>query len=81
MASENPEFAEFIQKSLNRNVRGDWGEIDKEDKQASNEALKRGTRLLSAYNDDQFPKNGLATIWIITESDRGVTTVLSPDEY
>jgi len=37
--------------------------------------------MLSAYNDDRFPKNGNATIWIITEGDRSVTTVLFPDEY
>lgn len=81
LACENPEFAQFIQKSLNRHVKGDWGDVDDEDKQINDQALKQDTRLLSAYNDDRFPKNGIATIWIITEADRSATTILFPDEY
>ncbi|MDD5501586.1 MAG: hypothetical protein PHH57_07935, partial [Candidatus Omnitrophica bacterium] len=84
LASENPEFAQFIQKSLNRHVKGDWGDVDDEDdedKQTNEQALKQDTRLLSAYNDNRFPQNGVATIWIITEGDRSATTILFPDEY
>jgi len=81
LARKNADFAEFIAKSLSRHVKGDWGDVNDEDKQTNNRALKQGTRLLSAYNDGRFPKNGIATIWIITESDRSVTTVLFPDEY
>ncbi|MDD5518882.1 MAG: hypothetical protein PHV98_05980 [Candidatus Omnitrophica bacterium] len=81
LASENPDFAQFIQKSLNRHIKGDWGDMDEEDKQSNDQGLKQGTRLLSAYNDDRFPKNGVATIWIITEADRSATTILFPDEY
>jgi hypothetical protein len=78
---ENLEFAEFIRKSLNRHIKCDWGDVEDEDKKTNDQALKEGTRLLSAYNDDRFPKNGIATIWIITEADRSVTTILFPDEY
>ena len=81
LACENHEFAKFIQKSLNRHVKGDWGDVDTEDKETNDQALKQGTRLLSAYNDDRFPQNGVATIWIITEADRSATTILFPDEY
>ncbi len=81
LACQNPDFAKFIQKSLNRHVKGDWGDVDDEDKETNNQALKQDTRLLSAYNDDRFPKNGIATIWIITEADRSSTTILFPDEY
>jgi hypothetical protein len=81
LSCENPDFAQFIQESLRRHLKGDWGDLDDEDKQANNQALKEGTRLLSAYNDDRFPKNGVATIWIITEADRSATTILFPDEY
>ena len=81
LAAENPEFATFMQKSLNRHVKGDWGDLDDEDKQANDQALKQGTRLLSAYNDDRFPGHGVSTIWIITEADRSATTILFPDEY
>jgi len=81
LACENPEFAKFIQKSLNRHVKGDWGNLDDEDKRTNDQALKEGARLLSAYDDDRFPQHGVATIWIITEADRSVTTILFPDEY
>ena len=81
LASQDTDFAKFAQQSLNRHVKGDWGEVDDEDKQSNDQALKQGTRLLSAYNDDRFPRNGVATIWIITEADRSVTTILFPDEY
>jgi len=81
MACQNPDFAQFVQKSLNRHVKGDWGDVDGEDKQTNDQSLKQGTRLLSAYNDDRFPKYEVATIWIITEADRSSTTILFPDEY
>ena len=81
LACQNADFARFIQQSLSRHVKGDWGAVDEEDKQANDQALKEDTRLLSAYNDDRFPKNGVATIWIITEADRSATTILFPDEY
>ena len=81
LACQNPDFAQFIQKSLNRHVKGDWGDVDDDDMQTNDDALKAGTRLLSAYNDDRFPNNGVATIWIITEADRSATTILFPDEY
>ena len=43
---------------------------------ANAEALKEGTRLLSAY----YLKDG-TKIWVITEWDRSVSTVLLPEEY
>ena len=81
LACQNPDFTQFIQKSLNRHVKGDWGDVDEEDKQTNDYDLKHGMRVLSAYNDDRFPKHGISTIWIITEADRSATTILFPDEY
>jgi len=81
LACQNPDFAQFVQKSLNRHVKGDWGDVDEEDKLTNDQSLQQGIRLLSAYNDERFPKYGVATIWIITESDRSATTILFPDEY
>ena len=57
---------------LNRHITGDWGE---EDKQANDNALKHDNRLFSAYI-----VNGVK-FWVITESDRSVTTILLPEEY
>jgi hypothetical protein len=61
---------------LSRHQQGDWGEVCKEDWDANDAALVEGTRLLSAY---QTRKN--VRIWVITEWDRSVTTILLPDEY
>lgn len=81
LACQNADFARFVQKCLSRHVKGDWGDLDGEDRQANDRSLKEGTRLLSAYNDDRFPRHGVATIWIITEADRSATIILFPDEY
>ena len=59
-----------------RHELGDWGELSEHDKQANAEALRDGSRLLSAYH----LKNG-TKIWIITEADRSSTCVLLPEEY
>jgi hypothetical protein len=61
---------------LERHARGDWGQLDAEDGQANDAALRHGTRLLSAYDLGQSQ-----TLWIITEADRSVTTLLLPEEY
>ena len=61
---------------LERHVRGDWGQLDAEDVQTNDTALLHGTRLLSAYDLGQHQ-----TLWIITEADRSVTTLLLPEEY
>lgn len=60
---------------LQRHVSGDWGDLDDEDKGQNDIAVKESYRILSAYH---LP-NG--TIWVITEHDRSVTTLLKPDEY
>jgi len=61
---------------LNRHVSGDWGELDPEDRKENEFSLKEGFRILSAY----ILKTG-QKIWIITEADRSVTTLLLPEEY
>ncbi len=61
---------------LNRHVKGDWGDLDKADRQANDQALRRGGRLLSAYGLADGTK-----LWILTESDRSATTLLLPSEY
>ncbi len=59
-----------------RHATEDWGNLSREDSRANADALKEGTRLLSAHH----LKDG-AKIWIITEWDRSATTVLLPEEY
>jgi hypothetical protein len=61
---------------LLRHKHGDWGELDEEDKQANEEALRHGSRLVSAYRTRREDK-----LWVITEWDRSATTLLLPEEY
>ena len=67
---------------LNRHQQGDWGDLDAEDKRLNDEAVAhegdedRQGRVLSAYH----LKNGVK-IWVISEWDRSVTTILLPEEY
>ena len=61
---------------LSRHVRGDWGELPKEDKDENQLSLDKGFRLLSSYRTTSGDK-----LWVITEADRSHTTLLLPDEY
>lgn len=67
---------------LSRHAQADWGNVDNEDKKSNNRAiahegnLDRQERVISSYMSSHGEK-----IWIITESDRSVTTILLPDEY
>jgi hypothetical protein len=56
--------------------RGDWGDLDAEDKAENEFSLEHDLRLLSAYTLPTQVK-----IWVITEADRSVTTLLLPSEY
>jgi hypothetical protein len=62
---------------LARRVRGDWGELCEEDRKENQLSLERGFRLLSSYRTS----SGDAKVWVITEADRSVTTLLLPEEY
>ena len=66
---------------LTRHLAGDWGVVDAHDKAANDEALKDGSRLLSAY----LLKTNV-TIWVVTEAEddngnRAATTALLPENY
>jgi hypothetical protein len=62
---------------LDRHVEGDWGDaLDDEDKQENEFSVEHGLRILSAYTARSGEK-----IWIITEADRSLTTILLPHEY
>lgn len=74
--ADDEAFAKFVLACMARHGNGDWGEMEPDDIEANNQALVDGGRILSAY-----VKEGLTKIWIITEWDRSVTTVLFPHEY
>jgi hypothetical protein len=72
-----------IATAIERHARGDWSDVDDDKttqavRQAeNNSALEDGYRLMSVYT---FPTTG-NVVWVITEPDRSVTTVLYPSEY
>jgi len=61
---------------LTRHVHGEWGDLPDEDRKENEYSLEHGFRLLSAYKTNAGDK-----LWIITEADRSVTTLLLPEEY
>lgn len=63
-------------RPLARHLHGDWGDLSDEDKAENELSLKKGYRLLSAYQLGPDTR-----IWIITERDRSATTILLPEEY
>jgi len=67
---------EDIQTALKRHLRGDWGDVEDEDRAENDFSLKQGFRLLSVYTGSNGTK-----FWIITEADRSSTTILLPSEY
>jgi uncharacterized protein YycO len=71
----NVKFLDEMRSALSRYSKGDWGDLDEDDKQVNADALKYGSRLLGKY------PTSCGSIYIITEWDRSVTTILFPDEY
>ena len=61
---------------LARHMCGDWGDLSEEDWQENEVSLHEGFRLLSAYHTRLREK-----LWLITEADRSVTTIILPCEY
>ena len=60
---------------LARHATGDWGELCAFDRCQNEIALREGYRVLSSY------PVGSECVWVITEADRSVTTILLPEEY
>ena len=61
---------------LSRHVTGDWLEMCEDDQETNRNAVDDDVRVFSAYS----LKNG-SKLWVITEHDRSVTTLLLPSEY
>ena len=61
---------------LDRHICGDWGDMVEEDKQENDFSVDKHLRIFSAYIVAEGVK-----VWVITESDRSVTTILLPSEY
>ena len=61
---------------IERHQSGDFGELCDEDVSTNWDAIRLGGRVLSSYPVDPRTK-----VWVITEADRSVTTLLLPSEY
>lgn len=60
---------------MRRHLNCDWGDVCDEDRASNDESFAVGSGVHSSYDTPQ------GTIWIITEADRSVTTILTPDDY
>lgn len=71
---ENSLYAQIL---LEAHRHGIWGDIPPEDAKLNQLALKPGEegRIMSSY------KIGDQKIWVITEWDRSLTTLLFPEDY
>ena len=77
------EHGASVPELLHRHLIGDWQEMCKPDRDANWAAVLEGeTRVFSSF--DIAPKGHAgkpSKIWVITEWDRSVTTVLRPEDY
>ena len=74
-------FLEAVRDCLKRHCLGDWGDACEETRQQNDEALeaeRHGKLIDSLFSVYDI---GGREIFIITEIDRSVTTILFPDEY
>jgi hypothetical protein len=60
---------------LARHATGDWGNLCAFDRRQNQIALREGYRVLSSY------PIRTERVWVITEADRSITTILLPEEY
>jgi hypothetical protein len=60
---------------LTRHASGDWGDLCAFDHRQNEVALRTGERIFSSYDTPA------GKVWVITEADRSVTTILLPEEY
>ena len=68
--------AEDVTAAVHKHARGDWGELDFENSQLNDLRLQEGGPIASIYR----ASNGVK-FYVLTESDRSVTTVLLPEEF
>ena len=75
---------------ISRHLHSDFGDCCDEDKATNELSIQQGMRVMSVYRLvdaerlQQTPldkRSSLPTVWIITEADRSVTTLLLPEDY
>lgn len=71
-------FARFVAASFKRYTHCDWGELCASDKALNDSAVQHNNdRIVASYQSKTHDWH----IYIITERDRSITTILFPHEY
>lgn len=85
---QHPGLKKFVHDCITRHQSGDWGNVDEQDQQSNEAALANGEQILSVYDlphpvaaATNFGDATVTKLWVISDSDRTVTTVLWPCEY
>ena len=74
--AENEQFAKQVTYFFGRFLQKDWGDVSEDDAEMNNINAESGIgSLMGAYNTCE------GRIWIMTEHDRSVTTIMFPEEY
>lgn len=82
LIDSNEQFSQFVSICLSRYIANDWGELDAEDLEANDHAVRNGERLIASYQiPEEVEEVFEDRLWIITEWDRSVTTLLFPGDY
>ena len=76
LARSNKQFATFVESSLGRYRKGDWGEASFKEQQLNYLNQERGRLIFSSYEAE-----GLPEIWITTSPDRSYTSIMFSDEH
>lgn len=79
----------LLHRLITRHSNNDWGDVDEEDKATNDRAVSSEMSDTHGTTDEDYRARVVSSyklpsglmIWIITEWDRSVTTVLLPSEY
>lgn len=73
---KDEKFSKEVKDAFERYIKCDWGDLNESDKEMNDSAVENNNdRILARYNTSIKP------IYIITEYDRSMTTILFRDEY
>ena len=75
MVERDEFFASEIATACSKFMRNDWGNTCASDKRLNNKTLANGDRILAKYETSK------GDVFIITEIDREITTILFAYEY
>lgn len=81
ITNASKESYDIVEGCLDKHLQGNWGDLCDDDKKMNDDALEQERnglptdRLFSMYSTD------VGVIYVITEYDRSVTTILTPEDY